>query len=168
MLKDRAEGGKQTGLLLGKRLNARALVQDDGRIFYNNRLPGDNAQLAVALLVDESGSMSSRDRITVARAASIVIYDFCTALGIPILVYGHTENDDDDVDMFAYAEFDSIDKKDKFRLMDMSSRGCNRDGAAPRFTAERLMTRNEPTKLLMLNFRWTTRRHRLLRHSGRS
>ncbi|MDR2696261.1 MAG: nitric oxide reductase activation protein NorD, partial [Deltaproteobacteria bacterium] len=38
-LKDRNEGGRQNGLLMGKRLNARALVRDDGRYFYNNRLP---------------------------------------------------------------------------------------------------------------------------------
>ena len=34
--------------------------------------------------------------------------------------------------------------------MDMSSRGCNRDGAALRYVAERLMTRPETVKLLIL------------------
>ena len=149
VLKDKKEGGKQTGLLMGKRLNARALVQDNGRVFYNNRLPLDDVQLAVGLLVDESGSMSSNDRITVARAASITIYDFCRKLGVPVIVYGHTSYSKD-LNMFAYAEFDSVDKKDMFRLMDMSARSGNRDGAALRFVAERLMTRNEAVKLLIL------------------
>ena len=148
VLKDRREGGKQTGLLFGKRLDARALVHDNGRVFYNNRLPGDDLQLAVALLLDESGSMRLKDRTTIARAASIVIYDFCIALGIPIAIYGHTAHPKT-VEMNAYAEFDSIDKKDKFRLMDISARSDNRDGAALRFAAERLMSRHETTKLLI-------------------
>ena len=51
---------------------------------------------------------------------------------------------------FAYAEFDSIDYKDQYRLMDMSARCGNRDGAALRYVAERLMTRPEPIKLLII------------------
>jgi hypothetical protein len=148
VLKDSREGGKLTGLLMGKRLNSRSLVQDDGRYFYNNRLPDDAPKLAVALLVDESGSMSSCDRVTNARAAAIVIHDFCLSLGIPVLVYGHSEWND--VEMYAYAEFDSKDGKDKYRLMDISARGGNRDGAALRFVAERLLKRNEQIRLLIL------------------
>lgn len=148
ILKDKREGGKQNGLLFGKRLDSRALVRNDGRVFYKNRLPSEKVQLAVGLLVDESGSMCCQDRITRARAAAIVIYDFCRSLGIPVLVYGHTETDD--VDMFAYAEFDSADNKDKYRLMDMSARCGNRDGAALRFVAERLVKRDEEVKLLIL------------------
>jgi len=147
-LKDSREGGKLNGLLMGKRLSARSLVRDDGRYFYNNRLPDDTPKLAVGLLVDESGSMSCCDRVTNARAAALVIHDFCISLGIPVTVYGHSEWSD--VELYAYAEFDSIDGKDKYRLMDISSRGGNRDGAALRFVAERLMKRNEQIRLLIL------------------
>ncbi|MBQ7931156.1 MAG: nitric oxide reductase activation protein NorD, partial [Clostridia bacterium] len=149
LLKDRRDGGKQTNLLMGRRINARAFAQEDGKVFYNNRLPEESMNLAVALLIDESGSMSSSDRITYARSASIVLYDFCVKLEIPVIVYGHTSYDRD-VDMYAYAEFDSHDKKDCCRMMDMSARGGNRDGAALRYVAERLMTRAEETKLLIL------------------
>lgn len=92
--------------------------------------------------------MSSRDRITKARSAALIIHDFCVALGIPIAIYGHTE--DYDVEIYSYAEYDSQDGKDAYRLMDMSSRCGNRDGAALRFAAERLMTRAEDLKLLFL------------------
>ena len=149
LLKDKREGGKQTKLLMGRRINSRAFAQDDGKYFYNNRLPEEKMNLAVALLVDESGSMSGSDRITYARAASIVMYDFCRKLDIPVIVYGHTSYGED-VDMFAYAEFDAIDNKDAYRMMDMSARSGNRDGAALRYVAERLMTRDEETKLLIL------------------
>lgn len=149
LLKDKRDGGRQTGLLMGRRINARAFAQDDGKYFYNNRLPEEKMNLAVALLVDESGSMSGCDRITYARAASVVMYDFCRKLDIPVIVYGHTSYGED-VDLFAYAEFDTIDSKDAYRMMDMSARSGNRDGAALRYVSERLMTRDEETKLLIL------------------
>lgn len=149
ILKDRREGGKMNHLLLGKRIDARNLIHDDGHIFYKMNLPDEEPLLAVAILIDESGSMSSNDRITRAREAAIIIYDFCRKLNIPVIVYGHTSYGED-VDLFSYGEYDSVDGNDAYRLMDMSSRGCNRDGAALRYVAERLMTRPETVKLLIL------------------
>jgi len=108
--------------------------------------------MAVAVLVDESGSMGWHDRITSARTAAIVMYDFCTSLGIPLAVYGHTEEWDGKpiVNIYNYTEFDSVDRNDRFRIMDMSSRGSNRDGAALRFVAERLEKRSEKIKILII------------------
>lgn len=148
ILKDAKDGGKLDGLPFGRRINARNVVRNDGKIFYKMKLPNDQGDIAVCLLIDESGSMSCSDRITKARAAAIIIYDFCKNLEIPIAIYGHTE--DEDVEVYSYAEYDSIDGKDAYRLMDMSSRCCNRDGAALRFSAERLMERPEKIKLLIL------------------
>lgn len=147
-LKAESEGGRMNGLYMGRHLNARALVSDDGKIFYNKKLPSDEPKLAVAVLNDESGSMSWGDRSTSARAASIVLYDFCNALGIPIAIYGHTEFET--VEMYAYAEFDHPDKHDRYRLMDISAHSGNRDGAALRFVAERLVNRPEKIKLLII------------------
>ena len=148
VLRDRSRGGRETGLLMGHRILTRSLYHNDGRIFYKNRLPQDSPQLAVALLVDESGSMCCSDRITIARAASIVVYDFCKSLNIPILVQGHTEQRG--VEMFSYADFNSRDGMDCYRLMDLSARADNRDGAALRFVAECLLRRPEEIKLLIL------------------
>ena len=148
LLKDHKEGGKLKNLPMGKHINVRSLYRDDGKIFYKTKLPNDQADIAVVVLNDESGSMSSHDRITHARSASLILYDFCKGLDIPIAIYGHSEYDD--VEMYAYAEFDSIDNKDKYRLMDMSARWGNRDGAALRFAAERLMSRPEEIKLLII------------------
>lgn len=150
ILKDYKEGGKLDNLPMGKRMNARNAFRNDGKIFYKMKLPNDRIDIAVAILNDESGSMSSCDRITHARSASIILHDFCKGLNIPIAIYGHTEDYDDSVQLFAYAEYDSVDNKDQYRLMDMSARGCNRDGAALRYVAERLMTRPEAIKLLII------------------
>ena len=93
-LKDYKSGGKLDNLPMGKRINVRNAVHNDGRIFYKMNLPNDRVDIAVAVLNDESGSMSSFDRITYARAASIILHDFCKCLEIPIAIYGHTEDYD--------------------------------------------------------------------------
>jgi len=146
---DQRRGGKQTSLLMGRRLDTHTLTRTDGHVFCKSALPNDMPRIAVGLLDDESGSMSSKDRATYARAASIILYDFCTALGIPITIYGHTTGYNT-VELFSYAEFDVIDRNDKYRLMDISARNSNRDGAALRYVAEQLSKRPEEVKLLIL------------------
>ena len=152
-LKDSRRGGKQTGLLMGRRLDSHALHRNDGKVFYKNALPNEIPELAVGLLLDESGSMCGYDRCTYARASAIILYDFCRSLDIPIMVYGHSTSyraDTNTVDLFSYAEFEGYDNDDKYRMMDISARGSNRDGAALRFVADRLSKRPEQIKLLIL------------------
>ena len=147
-LQDSRRGGKQTGLLMGRRLDTHALCRNDARVFCKNALPNETPALSVGLLLDESGSMCSCDRATYARATAIILYDFCQALGIPIMVYGHSTGSG--VDLYSYAEFDAIDRDDRYRMMDISARSSNRDGVALRYVAERLSHRSEDVKLLIL------------------
>ena len=149
LLKEEAEGGKQKNLLYGRRLDMRSFHHQDGSFFIRTRLPADEQRLAVGLLIDESGSMGWGDRITHARKTALVLYDFCISLGIPVTIYGHS-TDCRGVALYSYAEFDSVDKKDRYRLMDMIDRSGNRDGAALRFIAEHLAKRPEKRKLLIL------------------
>ena len=79
---------------------------------------------------------------------AIILYLFCQALGIPVMVYGHSANAG--VDLYSYAEFEAIDRDDRYRMMDISARANNRDGAAVRYVAERLCSRHEDVKMLML------------------
>jgi len=148
-LKDKRKGGKQTGLLMGHRLDAHALPRNDGRVFYKNALPIEAPELAVGLLLDESGSMCCGERATYARATAIILYDFCRSLRIPVMVYGHSTGSRS-VDLYSYAEFDDIDGDDRYRMMDISARSGNRDGAALRFVAEQLSKRSEEVKMLVL------------------
>ena len=152
-LKDKRSGGKQTGLLMGRRLDSHTLPRNDGRVFYKNKLPNESPELVVGLLLDESGSMARGERATYARATAIILYDFCRSLGIPVMVYGHStgySKNGESVDLFSYAEFEAIDRDDKYRLMDISARGSNRDGAALRFVAEQLSKRPEDVKILII------------------
>lgn len=149
ILRDKRQGGKQTGLYVGKHLDQHAFQRNDGRVFCNKRLPTEPINMSVALLVDESGSMCGCDRITKARATAIVVQDFCEKLGIPIMIVGHTASCAH-VELFSYADFKSVDKKDRYRLMDMSARCCNRDGAALRYVAEKLSKQNSDVKMLFI------------------
>ena len=151
-IKDTRQGAKQTNLLIGRRLNANALHRNDGRVFYKNNIPRET-ELAVAVLIDESGSMIGDGRIVSARATAIILHDFCSSLGIPIMIYGHstgTMNSKSCVELYSYAEYETVDNNDKYRLMGITNRNCNRDGAALRYIAERLCERSETTKLLIL------------------
>lgn len=148
-LKENRRGGKQTGLIMGRRLDAHALCRQDGKVFYKNALPNEIPELAVGLLLDESGSMSSCDRCTYARAAAIILYDFCQSLDIPVMVYGHSTGYGT-VELYSYAEFESYDQDDKYRMIDIGARGSNRDGAALRYVAEKLSRRPEAVKILIL------------------
>ncbi len=152
-LEEKRRGGKQTGLIMGRRLDAHALCRNDGKVFYKNQLPNEIPELVVGLLLDESGSMCGHDRSTYARASAIILYDFCESLGIPVMVYGHSTgwfDGRDSVELYSYAEFDGFDNNDKYRLMDISARNSNRDGAALRYVAENLNKRHETVKLLIL------------------
>ena len=148
VFKDMSFTGKESALLMGRRIEPRLLMDREGRFFSRNRLPSEKKSLAVAVLMDESGSMADQDRVTYARAAGIIIYDFCKAMDVPILIMGHT--DDSNVQLYAYTDFDSMDKMDRYRLMDLSARYGNRDGAALRYVAERLLKQPEEKKLLLL------------------
>ena len=149
LIEDKRQGGKQCGLYYGKHLNSRTLYRQDARWFYNTQLPTEPINIRVAWVNDESGSMCGCDRITRSRAASIVVYDFCHALGIPIMIIGHTAWNSH-VEIFSYADFNSVDKMDRYRLMDMSARDCNRDGAAIRFAAEKLDREIADVKLMFV------------------
>ena len=146
VFKDMSFTGKESALLMGRRIEPRLLMDREGRFFSRNRLPSEKKSLAVAVLMDESGSMADQDRVTYARAAGIIIYDFCKAMDVPILIMGHT--DDSNVQIYAYTDFDSMDKMDRYRLMDLSARYGNR--AALRYVAERLLKQPEEKKLLLL------------------
>lgn len=147
-LKDFQQGAKFTGLYFGRRIDKNNLVRTDGKIFYNNRLPQDVPQLAVGILIDESGSMDGV-RTQSARATAIILHDFCQGLNIPVNIVGHTAYCSK-VDLYDYCEFDSVDGNDKYRLMDVSARSCNRDGAGILYMCERLAKRPETQKILFV------------------
>ncbi len=135
----------------GSKLEARDTYRLDNRFFSKKKAPSNIRNMAIAVLVDLSGSMSG-NRIESARKAAMLLYDFAKGLGIPIMVAGHTENYEDlkEFQYYRFAEFDSVNDKDKYRLSQIEEYSNNRDGMALQITSELLMKRPEETKLLII------------------
>ena len=148
VIKQRQRGFTERGLYMGNRLDHTAFYRNDGKIFTKRNRPNDEIELAVGVLVDMLGSMSG-ERIRMAQAMALIVHDFCQSLHIPVTVYGH-DSSGRDVDLYSFVEFDSVDGRDKYRIMNMRAGGCNRDGCAVRYVAEKLMKRNEATKLFII------------------
>lgn len=120
---------------MGNRIDHTAFYRNDGKIFTKRNRPNDEIDLSVGILVDMSGSMHG-ERIKTAQAMALIIHDFCLSLKIPVTIYGHDSNSNE-VDLYSFAEFDSVDGNDKYRLMNIHAGCSNRDGCAVRYVAEK-------------------------------
>ena len=157
---EKKASGFEKGFYLGKRLDTRSLYRRDQKIFMRRGMPGQQNNAALAVLVDQSGSMfdasqSGIRRIDLAKLVASCLYEFGMATGIPVAVYGHNTSltgreRAETVNLYSHAEFDSVDGKDKYRIMEMESRGANRDGAALGFVGGMLLERPEKKKFLIL------------------
>ena len=137
------------GYALGKRIDTKRLYRPDQKIFTKNVPAKKGFDMAVAVLLDESGSMGSKDRYKYAQAAAIILQDFCYRLHIPMMVYGHSTSGDL-VDLYSYVEYDVFADLDRYRLADIQARRSNRDGAALRYVSRRLLERPERNKIIIL------------------
>ena len=137
------------GYALGKRIDTKHLYRLDQKIFTKNLPAKKGFDMAVAVLLDESGSMNRAGRYKYAQAAAIILQDFCYRLHIPLMVYGHSTSGDL-VDLYSYVEYDVFADLDRYRLADIQARRSNRDGAALRYVSRRLLERPERNKILIL------------------
>lgn len=151
-LKDHQEGGKIRHLNCGNRIALEESYRRDGRCFLKNREPDDIPPIAIGILLDESGSMCCGNRATSARATAIILEDFARQLQLPCYIMGHSANQNGrrSVEMYSYVTPESRDNKDKYRLMDISARANNRDGAALKYIGSCLADRPEPVKILIV------------------
>ena len=153
-LRDLKEGYVQKHRLIGKDLVPGDTYRPDGRFFSSKVLPQDLPDMAISILVDESGSMSSgssttrESKITSAMRAAMLLYDFATGINIPVSVAGHHAGDG--VTYEVYTDFERVNDNDKFRLPKMATHGCNRDGMALNVAAGLLEQRPEQVKLLII------------------
>ena len=117
-------------------------------MWKDRKAPKKEINLAISLLLDESGSMSgSKSEMT--RLTAILFAEACEKLNIPLEINGHSTSGLF-VELYNYKNFDSVDRNDKFRLVDISARGCNRDGAAVIYGCERLLKRREDKKIFII------------------
>ena len=146
-IKDYQQGGKMNGLYMGRYLDQHSLSRYDCRVLCKNDLPEDIPDMAICILIDTSGSMSG-EKLSYARKTALLLYEFCLKLDIPVMVYGHSNNYE--VELQALADYGSVDGKDRYRICDIYSSGCNRDGMALRFCSDRLNKRREQNKIMFV------------------
>lgn len=149
MFEEIRQGSTTRGVSTG-RLDSRSLyrLDIDQRIFYDKTAPRDVPDLAVMIVLDQSGSMDG-EKIVAARKTAIILDQFCSELDIPCMILGHTTGWNN-VRLFVHREFDQVDKKDKFKLAALETYSCNRDGLPLSIGVELLGNRPEQDKLLIL------------------
>ena len=136
----------------GKKLKAQDAYRKDQKYFFDKKLPSGMPSMSVAVLADQSGSMTSgspESRLDVCRRAAIMLEAFSSELGIPVMVAGHNAQGST-CKLHVYVPFDRGSASDKYRLMQMSAGGCNRDGLALSKVAGLMMKRSETVRLLFL------------------
>jgi len=150
---ERIRGGKKTGLMIGSHIDASRACRNDGKVFFNKRLPQKDLDVALAVLIDESGSMNG-GRILAAQTMALVMHEIARKLKIPVGIYGHTtsgfDRDNHGVKITMYADLSRADEHGCARLMGIRARYNNRDGAALAFVMHRLQKRSERTKIIFM------------------
>lgn len=140
----------QKNQYFGSRFKASRVAKADLRYFDKRTSVAATPSLSIAILVDESGSMSG-SKIRIAQATAIALYEMCISLDVPYCVLGHSERYlNEDVCIRNYCFFDECDEDTKYKLLSIEANGCNRDGAALRFTADLLNKQNTDKKLLIV------------------
>lgn len=139
----------------GRTVSPRDLYRKDQRFFDAKKHPGSPADIAISILIDRSGSMTTGcpSRIESAVKAAALVYDFARSLNIPVMVAGHHNSEfgsGEGIDMSINATFEPR-HDDKYRICDLtcSARG-NRDGMAIQVMADVLSKRPETIKLLIV------------------
>lgn len=141
----------QKGKYEGQRFNASKVAYGDLRNFDKKNPPHEQPSLAVAVRIDESGSMIRDDRIEAAKKAAIAIAEFSKKVDIPLLIYGDTadRSSREKTSLFSYKEFEDGFQWLNEKLVTMKPRQNNRDGAALRLAAEKLNRQSATTQLLL-------------------
>lgn len=140
-------GDNLNGLYSGRRL--KQAYRTDLKRFSSKKAPENIPDMSICLLIDMSGSMNGPS-IEAARKSAMLIYKFCKELDIRFCCYGHQKSGT--VRLSSFAEFDSIDGKDLYRIANIEKYvgGCNRDGYALRYCAEKLSKEQAAEKILII------------------
>ena len=148
-LRDLMEGGVTHHLQFGHRIEAQNGYRPDQRFYCNRKQPENLPEMAISVLLDNSGSMCG-PRMEAGLKACVLLFDFCVSLGIPCMIAGHQVQYAGGVKYTVCTDFDKVSRRDKYRIMGMAPGGCNRDGMAIEISANQLAKRPETIKLLFV------------------
>lgn len=149
ILEDLREGSVEHHRSYGKLVEARDGYRPDGKFFAKKKLPQEMPDMAVAVLMDQSGSMYG-ERINTAIKAAILLDDFATGLNLPVMVAGHNTATCNGTDIYVHTMFDRLSDRDKYRIVKAKADGSNRDGMAINIIVDQLYKRPEDVKMLVI------------------
>lgn len=144
------EDEKRTGQVAGF-LTQSQLWRKDGKIFSQRKDRNEEADLAILLLVDESGSMEDSNRYIWARNTATALAEVCEALNIPLAVLGHqARHARDVVDVYHYVSFEKPIKEQKANIENISPRHNTREGVSLKYAGEYLARQPQRDRLLIV------------------
>ena len=143
--------GSSRHRITGSRFHAEDLVYNDFKCFESRSIQKDVPDMAVGLVIDESGSMSWNDRDEAARAAAICLYELFEKIPrMDIAIFGHSADMgySSGVDIFPYVDF-GIKEKDALKKLTAIHARCNNLDVIPiKLMAEKLL--KQPVGMRMM------------------
>lgn len=150
-LEEYSRNGTKKHLVYGSKVRSADVYRKDQKFFAKKNVPFDMPDLAIAVLCDESGSMSVDGRDDAARKAMVLLEQFASQMNIPSLFAGHRLGHGNRVVLEIYSDFTSaMAEKDRQCLADIRPSGCNHDGVPIRMVGELLARRPEQVKLFFV------------------
>lgn len=150
-LRDIKEGGITKRRPYGRMFIPNDAYRPDEKFYAKKNLPQDLPDMAIAVLIDGSGSMSVNNKLATSQRAAILLYDFATGLDIPVFVAGHSYMSQSIGTRYTVcADFNRVSKNDEYRIASLMCNGCNHDGHAITVTADKLLQRTEDVKMLFI------------------
>lgn len=120
------------------------------RMFDKKQEPTGKRNLAVGILVDESGSMSGSGKYTAAGQSCVALAEIFNKLEIPVYVMGFTADMDGyDIVHYHYMKWNNT-LNNRQKLLNISARYNNCDGYSIRYMTKLLKKRKEQHKLLIV------------------
>lgn len=120
------------------------------RIFEKKISPANKSNLVVEILVDESGSMEYNGKYLAARDCCIALAEIFHNLNVPVYVMGFTADSVGyDVVHSHYITWKNT-KDDRLKLLNISARANNCDGASIRYASEVIKNKQAQNKLLIV------------------
>ena len=132
----------------GPIVEATEAYRPDKAFFAKKKLPDDMPDMAMCVLIDQSGSMYG-SKLEAAIRTAILLEQFADNVGIPLMVAGHDVHGGVNLRIFTdYAS--ATTQQDKYSLAGIDDGGCNRDGLPLRLCCELLEQRPERVRLLVV------------------
>lgn len=136
---------RATGKISMKRVSEKKQTPN---LFTKRRLPGDKKDIAIAIAVDNSGSMNGK-KIEEAKRLCVAFAEIFGKLNVPLYIMGYTTGIGNELIHEHYIQWkNSV----SFRpgLCDITSHNCNGDSVAIRYLKGILEKRPESRKMLIV------------------